>query len=233
VARISTAGLDIVRPASSVTRGSRVFSILDHTTDRVEDDVFPMDMIDRRIREVFATLLSRGAKVLERTAGELEQAASDLRQEQDRRREEAERVWSEELRREPDTMIRSAPLRAVPDTPADEAPADEGSTGGVAEDTPWTPPEEPPERPEAERPGDVDAEVAASAEVAGAPEEAAAGGDGADRLVKLSAGTVSQIRTQLGDLSPDELRRLREIELANRNRTTLVSAIDRALILVE
>lgn len=190
-------------------------------------------MIDRRIREVFATLLSRGAKVLERTAGELEQAASDLRQERERRREEAERAWSEEPRREPDTMIRSAPLRAVPDTPTDEAPADEGSTGDGTEDTPWTPPEEPPETPDAERPGDVDAQMTTSTEVAGAPEEPAADGDGADRLVELSWGTVSQIRAQLGDLSPDELRRLREIELASRNRTTLVSAIDRALILVE
>lgn len=184
-----------------------------------------MDMMERRIREVFATLLSRGAKALERTAGELEQVASDLRQERDRRREEAERVWSEEPRREPDTMIRSAPLRAVPDTPTDEAPA-----GDAIEDTPWTPPQEPPQTPAAERPGDVDAAVTTSTGVAGSP-GVPSGTD--DRLRELAAGTVSQIRSQLGDLSPAELRRLRELEVADRNRTTLVSAIDRALILTK
>jgi hypothetical protein len=202
-----------------------VVGILDHTSRRPEDDVFAMDMMERRIREVFATLLSRGAKALERTAGELEQVASDLRQERDRRREEAEAVWSEEPRREPDTMIRSAPLRAVPDTPTDESPA-----GDAIGDTPWTPPEEHPQTPAVDRSGDVDATGTTSTGVAGPPEDPT-GTD--DRLRELAAGTVSQIRSQLGDLSPAELRRLRELEMANRNRTTLVSAIDRALVLIE
>jgi hypothetical protein len=50
-----------------------------------------------------------------------------------------------------------------------------------------------------------------------------------DRILELSTGTVSQIRAQLGDLSPDELRRLKETELASRRRTTLIAAIDREL----
>ena len=187
-----------------------------------------MDMMERRIREVFATLLSKGAKALERTAGELEQAASDLRQERQRRREEAERVWSDEPQREPDTMVRSAPLRAVPDTPVDESPA--GVDGDVDDDAPWTPPEDPPRTPERERQGDVDADVTMSTAVAGPADER--GGD-SDRVEQLSTGTVSQIRAELGGLSPDELRRLRALEVANRNRTTLIAAIDRALILIE
>jgi hypothetical protein len=186
-----------------------------------------MDMMERRIREVFATLLSKGAKALERAAGELEQTASDLRQERQRRQEEAEGVWSDEPQREPDTMIRSAPLRAVPDTPVDESPA--GADHDGDDRTPWTPPEDAPRTPERERRGDVDAEVTTSTAVAGPAEE----GGGSDPIEELAAGTVSQIRAELGALSPDELRRLREIEVANRNRTTLIAAIDRALILIE
>lgn len=176
-----------------------------------------MDILERRIREVFATLLAKGAKALERTAGELERASSQMRETPERRRDEAERVWSEEPpRRDPDTMIRSAPLRAVPDTPTDEA----------VDDTVWTPPDETPATPAGDRPGDVDAAATTSTTVADALTDDRAG---TDRLEELSAGTVTQIRPQLGELSPDELRRLREIEAANRNRTTLIAAIDRTL----
>ncbi|HSK95271.1 MAG TPA: hypothetical protein VK891_01525 [Euzebyales bacterium] len=181
-----------------------------------------MDMMERRIREVIASLLSRGAKALERTAGELEQAATGLRD--DRDRQDAERVWADEPRSAPDTMIRSAPLRAVPDTPTDEAR--HRDAGNVASPPSWTPPEAPPETPERARAGDVDAAPAATAEVAGG-----AASDTDRRLEELCAGTVSQVRAQLGGLSPDELRRLRQIEHANRNRSTLIAAIDRALIL--
>jgi len=48
-------------------------------------------------------------------------------------------------------------------------------------------------------------------------------------LYAIAGGTVSQIRPQLAELSPDELRRLRDIEAAGRNRSTLLAAIDRAL----
>ena len=137
-----------------------------------------MDMMEQRIREVLATLLSKGAQVLERTAGELAQAATDLREERgrvDAERVDAERVWAEKSEREPRTTIRGAPLRAVPDTPADERPATD------------------------------------------------------ERIVQIAGGTVSQVRAQLGGLSTDELRELRDVEAATRNRATLLSAIDRAL----
>jgi hypothetical protein len=197
-----------------------------------------MDMVERRIREVFATLLSKGAKALERTANELQRASSQLREETEPTRTDVERVWSEEsTEREPDTMIRSAPLRAVPDTPTDEALDDDAdetmadvvdiTTDEAVTDTPWTPPVEPPEMPERERSGEVDAAVTTSATVAGPT------GDDTtpDRIRKIAAGTVNEARARLGGLTPAELRELREFEMVNRNRTTLIAAIDRALIL--
>ena len=184
-----------------------------------------MDMMERRIREVIASLLSRGAKALERTAGELEQAASGLRHDHDGDRDEAERVWAEEPRPAPDTMLRGAPLRAVPDTPTDEGR--HGDAANVVSPPSWTPPVAPSPAPEREHAGAGDAAPAA-AEVAGGAED-----DTDRRLEELSAGTVSEVRSQLGTLSPDELRRLRQIEHANRNRSTLVAAIDRALILTD
>jgi hypothetical protein len=197
-----------------------------------------MDMVERRIREVFATLLSKGAKALERTANELQRASSQLREEPEPTRTDVERVWSEEsTEREPDTMIRSTPLRAVPDTPTDEAVddvADETvadvvdiTTDEAVTDTPWTPPVEPPQMPERERLGEVDAAMTTPATVAGPT------GDDAtpDRIRQIGAGTVNEARAQLGGLTPAELRELREFEVANRNRTTLIAAIDRALIL--
>jgi hypothetical protein len=162
-----------------------------------------MDMMEQRIREVFATLLSKGAKVLERTAGELEQAASDLRQELERERVDVERVWAEKSEREPSTTIRGAPLRAVPDTPTDEV-----ASVVTPANAPWTPPAEPP---------------------ATEPDAAPASERAEDRIEQIAGGTVSQVRAQLVDLSTDELRRLRDVEAANRNRTTLLAAIDRAL----
>lgn len=180
-----------------------------------------MDIMERRVREVFATLLSRGAKALERTAGELERAASELRQQ--REAAEADRVWSEP-RGEPDTMTRGAPLRAVPDTPSDEAPAADDSVRDI-------PPVKPPRTPERDRPGDVDARPAASP---GATSPGAAVGDHGvptltDPIRAMASGSVSDIRARLPELSPEELRALRDVELANRNRITLLAAIDRAL----
>lgn len=165
-----------------------------------------MDMLERRIRDAVATLLSRGAKALERTASDLEQAASELRSAQ-RRSSEAERVWAEP-RQEPDTMIRSAPLRAVPDSPSDER--------GPTAERPV-----PPVRPVQPR---VDAAVG------GGPQAPDPGADvEPDGLRELATGTVSEIRSQLADLSPSQLRSLRQIETENRNRVTLLTAIDRAL----
>jgi hypothetical protein len=69
--------------------------------------------------------------------------------------------------------------------------------------------------------------------VAGTPRVQPGADAPTDRLQALAAGTVTQIRPQLGDLSPDELRRLREVEVANRNRRTLIAAIDRTLAEVE
>lgn len=210
-----------------------------------------MDMIDQRIRDAVATLLSRGARALERTAGELEQAAEDLR-----RRvggDDPDRVWSEPDDT-PDTVVRGAPLRAVPDTPTD-APGERrvppvrpprtpglGDTGHVSADAGPSPVGDP---------GLMDARAATprgeggagvvSADGATAPDGTAqsavdtapGGGPGdvtpAERLRTMASGTVSQIRAQLGELSPDELRTLREIEVGNRNRTTLLTAIDREL----
>jgi hypothetical protein len=196
-----------------------------------------MDVVERRIREVFATLLSKGAKALECTANELQRASSQLREEPEPTRTDVERVWSEEsTEREPDTMIRSTPLRAVPDTPTDEAVDDVADetmadvvdipTDEAVTDTPWTPPVEPPEMPERVS-GEVDTAVTTSATVAGPT------GDDAtpDRIRQIAAGTVNEARAQLGGLTPAELRELREFELVNRNRTTLIAAIDRALIL--
>jgi hypothetical protein len=182
-----------------------------------------MDMLERRIREVFATLLAKGAKVLERTAGELAHAASELRSDADADADDTEHAWTDESKQEAQTMIRGAPLRAVPDTPTDE-PDDEVGAVITPPGAPWTPPVEPPDVPEVERPSRVDAVVTPSE--AGAPGQAASTDD---RIAELASGTVSQIRAQLGDLSPDELRRLKETELASRRRTTLIAAIDRAL----
>jgi hypothetical protein len=162
-----------------------------------------MDMMEQRIREVFATLLSKGAKVLERTAGELEQVAADLRQELERERVDVERVWAEKPDRESGTTIRGAPLRAVPDTPTDEVAA-----VVTPANAPWTPPSEPP---------------------ATEPDATPVSAPADDRIEQIAAYTVSQVRAQLADLSPDELRQLRDVEAANRNRTTLLAAIDRAL----
>jgi hypothetical protein len=180
-----------------------------------------MDMLERRIREVFATLLAKGAKVLERTAGELAHAASELRSDADP--DDPEHAWTDESKQEAQTMIRGAPLRAVPDTPTDE-PDDGVGAVITPPGAPWTPPVEPPDVPEVERPSRVDAVVtpAAAGPLGQAPSTD-------DRILELSTGTVSQIRAQLGDLSPDELRRLKETELASRRRTTLIAAIDRAL----
>ncbi|MBW3603290.1 MAG: hypothetical protein KY460_00020 [Actinobacteria bacterium] len=168
-----------------------------------------MDMLERRIRDAVATLLSRGAKALERTAGELETAAGELRREQQRRGQEAEQVWAE-----PDTAVRSAPLRAVPDRPGDPKPADARHV----------PPVQPPRTPDRPRPGDVDADVVSPAEAAERTVETEA-----DRTRALASGTVSEIRAALPELSPAELRALRAFETANRNRVTLLSAIDREL----
>lgn len=159
-----------------------------------------MDMMEQRIREVFATLLSKGAKVLERTAGELAQAAADLRQELERERVDVERVWAERSEQEPRTTVRGAPLRAVPDTPTDDVAA-----VVTPPNAPWTPPPESPE------PADMPGQAAEN------------------RIEQIARGTVSHVRAQLPDLSADELRDLREVEAATRNRTTLLAAIDRAL----
>lgn len=169
-----------------------------------------MDMMDRRIRDAVSTLMSRGAKALERAAGELENAAEELRRV---RSDEAEQVWAEPSR-EADAAVRAAPLRAVPDDPAGTQPA----TGSS-----HVPPVQPPRTPDRPRPGDVDVDDPAT-DGAGSP-----GGSELDGLRALAGGTVSEIRATLPDLSPEDLRSLREIETANRNRTTLLSAIDRAL----
>lgn len=182
-----------------------------------------MDVVEQRIREVVATLLSSGAKALERTASELERAATGLRPENDER-SDVEDVWSERTGA-PETITRGAPLRAVPDTPTDEAP--EGAREDEAADAPWSPPAEPPPTPERERPSDVDAAVTTSTTVAGPPEEDISAG--AERMRQMATGTVAEVRAQLGDLSADELRELRKAELANRNRTTLIASIDRAI----
>jgi hypothetical protein len=173
-----------------------------------------MDMLERRIRDAVATFLSRGAKALERTAGELENAADELRSQLERRGEEAERIWAEP-RPEADTVVRGAPLRAVPDGAAAARPAS-GSR--------HVPPVKPQRTPDRPRPGLVDADGATPAEAVSPavdPEP--------DRLRALAGRTVSEIRATLPDLSSDELRALRDIETANRNRITLLSAIDRAL----
>jgi hypothetical protein len=101
------------------------------------------------------------------------------------------------------------------------------TTDEAVTDTPWTPPVEPPQMPERERLGEVDAAMTTPAPVAGPT------GDDAtpDRIRQIGAGTVNEARAQLGGLTPAELRELREFEVANRNRTTLIAAIDRALIL--
>jgi hypothetical protein len=167
-----------------------------------------MDMIEQRIRDAVATVLSRGAKALEQTATELERAADELRTDLRRVREDADAVWSEP-RGEADAMTRSAPLRAVPDTPTDNA---------------HVPPVRPPSTQSGTRPGDVDADVVTAADAPDLQVEAEP-----DRLRDLATGTVSEIRAQLPDLTEDQLRSLRDIEVANRNRSTLLTAIDRAL----
>jgi hypothetical protein len=206
-------------------------SILVTTTDDlVQGRRLAMDMMERRIRDAVATLLSKGARALERTAGELEQAAGELRRAQQREREDAERVWSESgpPRREPDATLRGAPLRAVPDTPTDEAPdARAGHPAAARGGVSSVPPVRPPQTPSRPRPGKVDVDVVAAPEPSGTEPDVA--GTEPDRLRGLATGTVSEIRAQLDDLTADELRALRSIEEANRNRTTLLSAIDRAL----
>lgn len=175
-----------------------------------------MDMIERRIREAVATVLSRGAKALEQTAGELERAAEELRTELRQEGSEPEQAWSES-RREADTITRSAPLRAVPDTPTDER---------------TVPPVRPPRMPGGPRVGRIDAEI----DTAAGPVDAEGSEAGAPEsdlepagLRDLASGTVSEIRAQLDDLSADQLHGLRDIETANRNRVTLLTAIDRVL----
>lgn len=175
-----------------------------------------MDMIEQRIRDAVAMLLSRGAKALEQTATELERAAGELRSDRERRRDEAEEVWSEPAPRRTDTMTRSAPLRAVPDASTDEAP-DGGADRHV-------PPVRPPQMPDRPRAGRVDAEVATPAAAPDLDVEAEP-----DRLRAMASGTVSEIRARLPELSEEELRSLRRIETGNRNRTTLLTAIDKAL----
>lgn len=192
-----------------------------------------MDMMERRIRDAVATLLSKGARALERTAGELEQAAGELRRADEPEREDAERVWAESgpPRRAPDATLRSAPLRAVPDTPTDDAPDERaGHPSAAAPGGAHVPPVRPPRTPTRVGGGQVDADIvpAPGPPGAGRPDAAEVPSD-ADRLRELATGTVSEIRAQLDDLSPDELEALRSIEESNRNRTTLLTAIDRAL----
>lgn len=172
-----------------------------------------MDMIEQRIREAVAMVLSRGAKALEQTATELERAAEELRNDR-QRRAEPEEVWSEPSRGT-DTMTRSAPLRAVPSTPTDAAPDRPSAERHV-------PPVQPPQMPDRPGGGTVDADVVTASD---APDFGAE----PDRLRAMASGTVSEIRAQLEDLSKDELRSLRQIEVNNRNRTTLLTAIDKAL----
>lgn len=175
-----------------------------------------MDMIERRIREAVATVLSRGAKALEQTAGELERAAEELRTELRTERAQPEQEWSES-RREADAITRSAPLRAVPDSPNDER---------------RVPPVRPPRKPGGPRVGRIGTEMDTAA-APRADEGPEAGGPEADLepagLRDLASGTVSEIRAQLDDLSADQLRSLRDLETANRNRVTLLTAIDRVL----
>lgn len=189
-----------------------------------------MDMMERRIRDAVATLLSKGARALERTAGELEQAAGELRRVREREREEAERVWSEPPRREPDATLRGAPLRAVPDTPTDEVPDERGEhPSAAAPGSGHVPPVRPPQTPKRPRPGQIDADIVPAPEPPGTEPDAPPASE-ADPLRELATGTVSQIRARLGDLTAAELRNLRSIEESNRNRTTLLMAIDRALV---
>ena len=185
-----------------------------------------MDIVEQRIREVFAIVLSRSAKALERTASELEQVASQLRRVTER--PPPDDPWADDRRREPDAMIRSAPLRAVPNTSTDDPLVE-------SLDTQFTPSTEPPELPQRERPGDVDAVASPSLTVAGPPDAISPAGGleraDSERMRALADGTVNQVRARLGELSVDDLRALREAELAGRNRTTLIAVIDRALIL--
>jgi hypothetical protein len=161
-------------------------------------------------------VLSRGAKALEQSATELERAAGELRNDRQRRREEADEVWSEPSRGS-DTMTRSAPLRAVPTSPTEDAPGGPSAEAHV-------PPVQPPQTPDRPRDGRIDADVVTAAD---APD---LGGEAApDRLRTMARGTVSEIRAHLDDLSDEELRSLRRIEVNNRNRTTLLMAIDKAL----
>ena len=161
-------------------------------------------------------VLSRGARALEQTAAELERTAGELRSsDRQGRRENADEVWSEPPR-DADTMTRSAPLRAVPTAPTDEAP------GADAER--HVPPVRPPQTPDRPRPGRIDARVVTAAESPDLGVDAET-----DPLRALATGTVSEIRARLDDLSAEELRSLREVEVHNRNRTTLLTAIDKAL----
>jgi len=175
-----------------------------------------MDMIEQRIRDVVAMVLSRGARALEQTATELERAAGELRNDRQRRREDADEVWSEPPRGS-DTMTRSAPLRAVPTSPTDEAPDSPDAERHV-------PPVRPPQTPDRPRRGWVDADVVTAVDSPDLGADAEP-----DRLRELADSTVSEIRAQLDGLTDEELRSLREIEVHNRNRTTLLTAIDRAL----
>ena len=174
-----------------------------------------MDMIEQRIREAVAMVLSRGAKALEQTATELERAAEELRNDR-QRRAEPEEVWSEPSRGT-DTMTRSAPLRAVPSTPTDDAPDMPSAERHV-------PPVQPPQMPDRPGGGTIDADVVTASEAPDLGAEAEP-----NRLRAMASGTVSEIRAHLEDLSEEELRSLRQIEVNNRNRTTLLTAIDKAL----
>jgi hypothetical protein len=86
------------------------------------------------------------------------------------------------------------------------------------------PPVRPPQIPDRPRGGRVDADVIT---VADAPDLGAEAEP--DRLRAMASGTVSEIRAHLEDLSDEELRSLRQIEVNNRNRITLLTAIDKAL----
>lgn len=48
-------------------------------------------------------------------------------------------------------------------------------------------------------------------------------------LQKIADGTVAEAEKQLDDLSPDELKELRQIESDGKDRSTLIAAIDERL----
>lgn len=217
-----------------------------------------MDMVERRVREVFAALLSQGARVLERTAGEFEHAADELRGSRPTQPQQEDAWRDDDVDGDPEPIVRSTPLHAVPDTPTDETPVEPPtaspaipSPADSSRVPPPVPPREPPRMPDRDRPGRIDATPAASPTVTSptetlpndpsvvappaSPPAAAVEPDDADAAVgspamrDLASGTVAAARARLDDLSDDDLRALREAELAGRNRTTLLTAIEQAL----